>query len=508
MSMPDDLEGLVKRFKEEKSYSPPDFEKERERKERRAPLAAGLTRKALADPDVEIFRRIVSKGKELGFPGQMTFFKTLLKTEGGPARVAANARYLLYDGPGDVADRLDELINGERSLKGMKEAILTKMLAIRYPDEWLTAFVTQGKKGKQKMLAALGLDPVEGGLSKGQRAVESNRRLREALVPFFKNDTSGMTRMAFWALKNPLESPQSGKTLAGLANQLLLSTEFLDRIERLLMDKKQIIFYGPPGTGKTYVAQELAKYLARVTDSIEIVQFHPSYAYEDFVEGYRPRPVNGQPGFELVPGPLRRIAERAKSSPDDRHVLIIDEINRGNLAKVLGELYFLLEYREEEVSLQYSEERFSLPENLLIIGTMNTADRSIALVDAALRRRFYFVGFFPDEPPIQGLLQRWLEKNRSKMTWVADLVDLANKELGQRHMGIGPSYFMHEKLDDAWVEMIWEHSILPYIEEHFFGEPDQVKRFHLNQLKRPDREAPQAESKPAPTNDDGNPPTT
>ncbi|MBK6856685.1 MAG: AAA family ATPase [Microthrixaceae bacterium] len=96
-------------------------------------------------------------------------------------------------------------------------------------------------------------------------------------------------------------------------------------------------------------------------------------------------------------------------SPQGTHVLIIDEINRSNLAKVLGELYFLLEYRKEEITLQYADAPFRLPENLWVIGTMNTADRSIAIVDGALRRRFYFVPFFPDEPPVEGLLRRWLE---------------------------------------------------------------------------------------------------
>ena len=125
--------------------------------------------------------------------------------------------------------------------------------------------------------------------------------------------------------------------------------------------------------------------------------------------------------------------------------MVIDEINRGNVAKVLGELYFLLEYRNESVSLQYSGNRFSLPENLWFIGTMNTTDRSIALVDAALRRRFYFFGFFPDEPPVRGLLSRWLEINQPDAEWVAGLVELANRKLEDRHLGIGPSYFLNKK---------------------------------------------------------------
>src|SRR5262249_10012300 len=228
--------------------------------------------------------------------------------------------------------------------------------------------------------------------------------------------------------------------LSRLADELLLDRGQLERAARLLRDKRQIIFYGPPGTGKTFVARKLAAYFAGERGSVEVIQFHPSVAYEDFFEGFRP---DKEGKFHLKPGPLKRIAQRAAEDANNAiHVLIIDELNRANVAKVFGELYYLLEYRKDEVWLQYSDLKFSLPENLWIIGTMNTADRSIALVDAALRRRFYFVPFFPDEPPIQGLLRRWLERNQPDLGWVADVVDLANERLGDRHVAIGPSYFM------------------------------------------------------------------
>lgn len=142
---------------------------------------------------------------------------------------------------------------------------------------------------------------------------------------------------------------------------------------------------------------------------------------------------------------------------------------------MFGELYFLLEYRDRGISLQYSEERFRLPDNLLIIGTMNTADRSIALIDAALRRRFYFIPFFPTDPPIAGILERWLVRHRPEMVEAAKLVERANSMLDDRHGGIGPSYFMRKDLDDNWVELIWNHQIMPYLEEYFFGEPGRLE---------------------------------
>jgi 5-methylcytosine-specific restriction enzyme B len=276
--------------------------------------------------------------------------------------------------------------------------------------------------------------------------------------------------------------PEEEGSLADLSESLLLNASFLEEVDRLLEDKRQIILYGPPGTGKTFVAQRIAERLTGSADRVRIVQFHPSYSYEDFVEGYRPAMVDGQPGFRLAPGPLKSLAAEALKDRSHLYVLLIDEINRGNLAKVFGELYFLLEYRKQPVRLQYSDDLFRLPENLWVIGTMNTADRSIALIDAALRRRFYFVGFFPDQPPVEGLLRRWLDRHQPSMTWVADLVDVANKKLGNRQLAIGPSHFMKEGLTEEWVRMIWRHAIIPYVEEQFFGEADRIAEFAFDQL--------------------------
>ena len=272
-------------------------------------------------------------------------------------------------------------------------------------------------------------------------------------------------------------------TINDLATDLLIDQDSLRDINDLLNHRRQAIFYGPPGTGKTYIALKLAEYLAGSKERVDLVQFHAAYAYEDFVEGFRPREINGAPGFQLEGGPLKRIAKQAHDNPGETHVLIIDEINRANIARVFGELYFLLEYRDRDVSLQYSAEPFRLPSNLLIIGTMNTADRSIALLDAALRRRFYFIPFFPMEPPIEGLLQRWLNRNNPDMHWVADVVDRANELLDDRDGGIGPSYFMRQDLNERWVRLIWEHQILPYLEEHFFGAPDRLEDFQLDALR-------------------------
>jgi MoxR-like ATPase len=285
-----------------------------------------------------------------------------------------------------------------------------------------------------------------------------------------------------------LGSRPPAKTLQALAEELLLSEEFLKEIYLLLNDKRQVIFQGPPGTGKTYVAQALAECLARTEDRVKLVQFHPSYAYEDFVRGFRPTITeNSQAGFDLQDGPLLRAAQEARKEPDAKHFLIIDEINRGNIAKVFGELYFLLEYRDKKISLQYQREpveTFSLPENLYIIGTMNTADRSIALVDLALRRRFYFIEFHPDNEPVKSVLRKWLGEG-SELKWVADVVEEANKQLEEyKHAAIGPSYFMKDDLDEKMVERIWEHSVLPYIKELLFGDDARIEQLQLKALRQ------------------------
>jgi DNA polymerase III delta prime subunit len=274
---------------------------------------------------------------------------------------------------------------------------------------------------------------------------------------------------------------------AELAAELHLPQEWLQQnIIDLLAEKNQLIFYGPPGTGKTFVAQRIGRHLAENGGHTRLVQFHPSYTYEDFFEGYRPVSTDGgDVAFELVPGALREIVGRARSHPDEPHLLIVDEINRGNVAKVFGELYFLLEYRSERIELQYSrDEPFDLPDNLFLIGTMNTADRSIALVDSALRRRFYFVGFVPNREPVKSVLRKWLERHELDPEPAA-LLDKLNETIGEEDFAIGPSYFMTPDGSQPRLERAWEHALKPLLEEHFYGAGRDVEvEFGLASLRR------------------------
>lgn len=270
--------------------------------------------------------------------------------------------------------------------------------------------------------------------------------------------------------------------LADAATDLLVDRAFLDEMELLLEDKKQIVLYGPPGTGKTYLARRLARALAAGEEHrVRLVQFHPAMSYEDFIEGLRPRVLpNGQVTYEVTPGPLMLAAEAARAESGARHVLVIDEINRANLAKVLGELLFLLEYRDEAAQLMYRpKEAFTLPDNLLIIATMNTADRSVALVDAAMRRRFHFVPFFPHDGAMRGLLDRWLRAKGGRVS-IARFLDAVNVEL-RKHVGehllIGPSHFMKTDLSDPSLRRIWTYNVFPLIEEQLWGQQAEVERW-------------------------------
>jgi len=301
--------------------------------------------------------------------------------------------------------------------------------------------------------------------------------------------------------EKPGEAPAAGQIpelpeiTDEFAASLHMSRKDLQDYVDTLQSRQQIVLYGPPGTGKTYLALELARYLAGPDDPsrVQLVQFHPSYSYEDFFEGYRPTLTeDGQPAFALQAGPLRRQAARASSEAGRGHAnfLIIDEMNRADLARVFGEMYFLLEYRDRTVLPQYSPDTsFRLPRNLFIIGTMNTADRSIAMVDAAIRRRFSFIELHPDEAPVSGLLRRQLE-SAGKPTEAAELLDALNAEIDEadRDLRIGPSYLMRPEAEtDEGLQKIWQLDLLPLLDEHYYGRltrSEVRERFGLEALRR------------------------
>lgn len=254
-----------------------------------------------------------------------------------------------------------------------------------------------------------------------------------------------------------------------------------DIVETLESSSNQIILSGPPGTGKTHVARSLAAYLARGDDTrVRLVQFHPSYGYEEFVEGLRPVSDAGFVSFKVQPGVMKQVSEIAEAS-NNPFVLIVDEMNRANLPRVFGELMFLLEYRDTEIDLQYSE-AFRLPSNLMMIGTMNTADRSIRTIDVALRRRFEIFNC----PPNPYILDRYYEEiGENSVPGLVDGFRALNEKLTSyldRHHTIGHTFFMTEQMSSGRLRRIWNRQVAPLIEEYFFDQPDILADFTIEQF--------------------------
>ena len=270
-----------------------------------------------------------------------------------------------------------------------------------------------------------------------------------------------------------------------LLSEVFISSSQLERTLGLLQRKKNIILQGPPGTGKTFFAKRLGYCLMGEKDESRVItiQFHQSYAYEDFIQGYRPE--NGE--LVLKNGIFYDFAKKASRDPKHDYVIIIDEINRGNLSKIFGELMFLLEAdkRGEKVKLTYAtrdQDLFTVPPNLYIIGTMNTADRSLALVDYALRRRFAFINmkphfdeYFKEHLITLGFEQSFNQNITDKISAVNAMI-LGDPSLKEGFL-IGHSYFVPTELPtdpESWLEDVLKFEILPLLEEYWFDNDDRL----------------------------------
>ena len=266
-------------------------------------------------------------------------------------------------------------------------------------------------------------------------------------------------------------------------NEVYIDEKDYEILEKLLENKKNLILQGAPGVGKTFISKRLAYSLIgyKCEDRVKMVQFHQSYSYEDFVEGYRPT----DDGFELKKGSFYNFCKKAMDNPDNTYYFIIDEINRGNLSKIFGELFMLIENdkREEKVQLLYSNEEFYIPKNLYIIGLMNTADRSIAMIDYALRRRFAFFDLKP------GFSSKGFESyqqdidNLKFYDIIKVMIDLNSTIKNDETLGegfrIGHSFFCNLNKDNVEEQLdnIVEYEIIPLLKEYWFDEPDKVNEW-------------------------------
>lgn len=482
----DELADSVTEFKETTGY--PTASHEQDMADQRE-FAKLLDPEELEIVDRVDLRRIWNSGR-YGRTGPMSSLNTTIRDADDAEyhRIIETFAYLCW-GDESPAERIDRVLeDSQHQVKGLGESVIMKMLAISHPDRFITVYPYTGPKGKLRMLKLLGI-PAPAASSRGQLQVASNDALRERLDRYFPSDPLGMGAFLYWLAERD-EEPEVELVedpLDELADELLVGREFLDDVVALLEDKKQVVFYGPPGTGKTYFARKLAQALVPDAERRPTVQFHPSTSYEDFFEGYRPETdADGVMTYRLQKGPLAELAARAAEAPGRRHVMIIDEINRANLPKVLGELLFLFEYRDTPVRTLYRpDDPFELSQDIWFIGTMNTADRSIALVDAALRRRFHFIPFFPNHGPMAGLLDRWLEREHEP-AWVGELVAQVNDELerdlGGPHLQLGASHFMKHGLNQDALRRIWQYDIEPFIEDQFFGDAASIDRYRFDQV--------------------------
>jgi len=365
----------------------------------------------------------------------------------------------------------------ERWRRGVERSIWLSALRV-YEFEPLSVEPSPGPQPRVKPFRALNLRPV---LDDGGYA----RALDELLATVEHHQERKTARFARGSRKGKEGEEAEGKPpmpsaypLEEMAEETGFGLEQLRQWLGWLQRKKQVILYGPPGTGKTYLAERLARCLTGGTPGFhELVQFHPSYAYEDFVQGIRPRTERGSVVYELASGRFLEFCRRARRAGESPCALVIDEINRAHLSRVFGELMYLLEYRDRAIPLAAGGRSFKIPRNVYLIGTMNTADRSIALVDQALRRRFAFIRLRPEYE----VLTRFLEKRGFPPADLLGVLKEINQSVDHPDHELGISFFLDEDLRMN-LPQIWRGEVEPYLEEVFYDRPERMEEFRWEAL--------------------------
>ncbi len=409
-------------------------------------------------------------------------------------------RFLCDADPANDSDDEEEFVRCfdavlSNDVPGMASATLSQWLYWIDPTRYLLA--RRIHANELGLADHLGLaEPIEGGAKyvEALKAVDDFAKSRGMTMLDINREST--TRETLGLDDSADTSLEAYGVSTMLKEGVFLEESDIKRMLRILRSKKNLILQGPPGVGKTFIAKRLAYALIgqRAKGQVASVQLHQSYSYEDFVGGYRPNAKNGQMFFEPKDGRFLDVCKSAKNRPDDDFVVLIDEINRGNLSRVFGELLMLIEADKRDVEygveLQHrtdDDEKFFVPENVYIIGTMNLADRSLTGMNVAMRRRFGFVNLNPqfkqlvftnwlaretDMPP------EWREWINSKMFDLNQTI--ANHPSLNENYAVGHSFFCPrerapEEGWNEWYETVVKYEIRPLLREYWFDDPDTAK---------------------------------
>jgi hypothetical protein len=488
-------------FARSKSYDPQERNyKDATLKE----IGRALTREALDSSDFPqplqeaVDQRVASLNNLTHFTTTDDFRKYLNRVS--PERI----RDLLYDllyGEADLAERINvfkrevdaDYVELLEKGKHISLGLISLLLAARFPEE----YIIYRWGPLREACEALGVDPPRGNTGvRYRRSLEFARRVQSQLSETLEREADLVdVHSLFWHGYSHSGYGKQGSVEEEGDDEDVLPIRQLELLLEMTEEPRtrNLILYGPPGTGKTYCARRFAeRFLGdqqpdpqQISEFSEFVTFHQSFAYEEFVEGLRPK-VNedGEVTYEVANGVFKGICERAKEDPENRYLLVIDEINRANIAKVFGELITLLEDdkrlgqpNELPARLPYSKDELHVPPNLFVLGTMNTADRSIALLDLALRRRFTFVEFMPD-PALLGTVEG------IDLTLLLDRLNQRVAALVDRDHQIGHSYFL--ALDRvADLRFIWYHRVVPLLQEYFYNDGERLRAVLGSSFVRP-----------------------
>ena len=365
--------------------------------------------------------------------------------------------------------------------------IAAKLCFLYYPNY----FISIGSRGKLQTIIELFEIQSQGDSISARISFNICKFFKETFPERLSDDPQWLG-YALWRFINEFENDEIEEVEQENSDEKYDKNDFLNEvfideakynsIVSVLEKKKNIILEGAPGVGKTFMAKRLAYSIIGRKDKsqVQLIQFHQSYSYEDFIEGFRPT----ENGFKLEKGLFYKICKKAESNPKEKFYLIIDEINRGNLSKIFGELLMLIESdkRGDELTLAYSKLPFSVPSNLFIIGLMNTADRSLALIDYALRRRFSFIRIEPafDSPKFIKAFNDKFDQDFNKIIEIIKKINDAiedDKSLGSGFK-IGHSYFCPDIKDRKGnkrdIEDIITYEIIPLLEEYWYDNPDSI----------------------------------